>query len=108
MGCLVFMHMRHAACHYVGTVPDGMIPEKYSLSNYILSYEGTIMSLFDEAYWPLASYKLMPPTVIALVDRPGRRQSTIIPNEMDISDCRCSDCRGANHHVRSCMRLHRS
>nr|GMC60620.1 DNA-binding WRKY [Ipomoea batatas] len=98
----------HAACHYVGTVADGMVSEKYSLTNYILSYEGTIMPLLQQAYWPAAQYKLNPPADTTPASRPGRRRTTRIPNEMDLNDRRCGHCRSANHDIRNCTRFNNS
>ncbi|XP_019200458.1 PREDICTED: uncharacterized protein LOC109194028 [Ipomoea nil] len=93
----------HAPSHYVGRVPDGMVPEKYSLENYIKCYEGTIMPLFSDEYWPLIPYTVLPPQGVP--QRRGRRPSRRIPNEMDLQGRRCGICRSANHDVRKCIHV---
>nr|GLL31472.1 uncharacterized protein LOC109160647 [Ipomoea trifida] len=80
----------HAACHYVSRVADGFVPEKFAISKYIFCYEGIIMPLLEEEYWPLTTFHCFPPDVSVVVNRPGRRQMSRIPNEMDLDNCRCA------------------
>nr|GMD16164.1 Serine/threonine-protein phosphatase 7 long form-like [Ipomoea batatas] len=80
----------HAACHYVSRVADGFVPEKFAISKYIFCYEGIIMPLLEEEYWPPTTFHYFPPDVSVVVNRPGRCQMSRIPNEMDLDNRRCA------------------
>ncbi|XP_031101908.1 uncharacterized protein LOC116005810 [Ipomoea triloba] len=61
----------HVACHYVSQVADGFVPEKFAISKYILCYEGIIMPLLEEEYWPSTTFHCLPPDVSVAVNRQG-------------------------------------